>query len=623
MAYFTSGGGVAASQQFGLNQTDVFSVDQSGRLNVSWVVNAGWWQGPQTIGPANLAPAGSFIAASRQFGIVNQTDAFVVDNNGQLNVMWVVNAGLWGGPGKIGPVGLANPGCYVAASQQFGIAGQTDVFLVDKNGQLNVFWVDNAGAWGGPGKIGPAGLADPGSYIAVSQQFGLNQTDVFLVDKNGQLNVFWVDNAGAWAGPEKIGPAGLAAPGAAVAASQQFGIAGQTDVFLVDKNDQLNVFWVVNAGAWNGPEKIGPAGIANSGCHLTACQQFGINSQTDVFLVDKNGQLNVFWVDNAGAWNGPGKIGPAGNAAPGASVAASQQFGISNQTDVFLIDKNGQLNVFWVDSAGVWNGPQVKGNPVAAPGSGLGSNSNYLMESGCNTLSGVSVTMDVQQDITGSDGFGFQLNAYSAKSDYDAAQQYLIYLAPGSGGGQLTCMVDNWTASNSQIINVQVALASLPSHTLPAGYQLKIELQNDSKNNITGAVYTAIDNHGNSIGTHTITVPAADIDPIVAFQLDFVDYLNGGHTTLSSGAGNIIYSASNQMTPSSSVPSCVDWSYITVETANSAYGTMASSPAQVFTQSFGVAPAGVIISKTVTPQMVVHKTVPSPTPFYRAIRPKV
>jgi hypothetical protein len=60
-----------------------------------------------------------------------------------------------------------------------------------------------------------------------------------------------------------------------------------------------------------------------------------------------------------------------------------------------------------------------------------------------------------------------------------------------------------------------------------------------------------------------------------------------------------------------------------VETANSAYGTMASSPAQVFTQSFGVAPAGVIISKTVTPQMVVHKTVPSPTPFYRAIRPKV
>jgi hypothetical protein len=248
----------------------------------------------------------------------------------------------------------------------------------------------------------------------------------------------------------------------------------------------------------------------------------------DVFLVDKNGRLNVFWVDNAGAWNGPGKIGPAGNAAPGASVAASQQFGISNQTDVFLIDKNGQLNVFWVDSAGAWNGPQVRGNPVAAPSSGLGSNSNYLMESGCNTLSRVSVTINVQQDITGSDGFGFQLNAYSAKSDYDAAQQYLIYLAPGSGGGQLTCMVDNWTATNSQIINVQVALATLPSNTLPAGYQLKIELQNDSKNNITGAVYSAIDNHGKNIGSHTITVPAADVDPMVAFQLNFVDYLNGG-----------------------------------------------------------------------------------------------
>jgi hypothetical protein len=91
-------------------------------------VNAGWWQGPQTIGPSNLAPAGCFIAASRQFGITSQTDAFFVDHNGQLNVAWVVNAGLWGGPGKIGPAGLAAPGCFVAASQQFGIAGQTMFF---------------------------------------------------------------------------------------------------------------------------------------------------------------------------------------------------------------------------------------------------------------------------------------------------------------------------------------------------------------------------------------------------------------------------------------------------------------------------------------------------------------
>jgi hypothetical protein len=41
MGYFVSGGGVAASPQFGGNQTDRFSVDNGGRLNVSWVDNAG------------------------------------------------------------------------------------------------------------------------------------------------------------------------------------------------------------------------------------------------------------------------------------------------------------------------------------------------------------------------------------------------------------------------------------------------------------------------------------------------------------------------------------------------------------------------------------------------------
>jgi hypothetical protein len=48
MGYFVAGGAVAASQLFGANQTEVFSVDQSGSLNVSWVLDAGPWQGPLT-----------------------------------------------------------------------------------------------------------------------------------------------------------------------------------------------------------------------------------------------------------------------------------------------------------------------------------------------------------------------------------------------------------------------------------------------------------------------------------------------------------------------------------------------------------------------------------------------
>ncbi|MHC5822041.1 MAG: hypothetical protein ACYT04_40800, partial [Nostoc sp.] len=166
MGYFVAGGGIVASQQFGANQTDVFSVDQSGQLNVFWVVGEGVWQGPLTISPAGIANPGSFIAASQQFG-TNQTDVFLVDKNGQLNLFWVVGEGVWNGPFKLGPAGIANPGSFIAASQQFG-ANQTDVFLVDKNGQLNLFWVVGEGVWNGPFKLGPAGIANPGSFIAAS-----------------------------------------------------------------------------------------------------------------------------------------------------------------------------------------------------------------------------------------------------------------------------------------------------------------------------------------------------------------------------------------------------------------------------------------------------------------------
>jgi len=368
MGDFLVAGAVVPTQKFGTNETDVFSVDPAGQLKVCWVDSAGAWNGPVPIGPTGLANPGLFMAASQQFGANEQTDLFLVGGTGQVNIFQATGAGAWNGPELIGPKFYFPPGSYIAASQQFGANEQTDVFAFDNNGQLNVFYVNGAGAWNGPETIGPAGIADGGGFIATSQQFGANQqTDVFFLDKNGQLNVFWVNGAGTWGGPQKIGPAGIANPGSFIAACQQFGANEQTDVFLFDKNGQLNVFWVNGAGAWGGPVKIGPVLIANPSSFIATSQQFGANEQTDVFFVDKNGMLNVCWVNSAGAWNGPEPIGPAFNAVPGCYIAASQQFGAVQQTDVFLIDKNGLLNVFWVNSAGSWNGPLVVDAPPPPP----------------------------------------------------------------------------------------------------------------------------------------------------------------------------------------------------------------------------------------------------------------
>ena len=617
MAYFKSGGGVAASQQFGLNQTDVFSVNENGQLTVNWVDSAGPWTGPLEIGPTNFAPAGCPLAASRQFGANNQTDVFLVDNTGRLSVFWVDNAGAWGGPVGIGSAGNAPAGASIAVSQQFGANNQTDVFLIDKNGQLNVFWVNSAGPWNGPVKIGPTGLANPGAPLAASQQFGIggNQTDVFVVGKNGQLNVFWVDGVGAWGGPEGIGSAGNAPAGASIAVSQQFGANNQTDVFLIDKNGQLNVFWVNSAGPWNGPAKIGPTGLANPGAPLAASQQFGIANQTDVFVVGKNGQLNVFWVDGVGAWGGPEGIGGVGNAASGAVLAASQQFGIANQTDVFLIDKNGNLDVFWVNSAGAWNGPLARG-PVAAPSAGLGSNSNYYLYGGLTSsgkyipLLNLVVTIDVTQDIVGTPPFNFQLNAYSPHNEVDGWQQYGISMAPGSS--QLNSFAENWPLSGNNLFNIEPnGFVNIPNQTtIPAGYQIVIKLTytNDGTGNVNGSVVTVLNQNGASLGSQTIsligqplaaggTITEADLAPIVAFQLNLVAWANSEVTALTSGAGTIGYSSSTPMTALNSEPTDAESGYITAETANSTYDVLFSGASNFFVQAFGVAAGKAPISR--------------------------
>jgi hypothetical protein len=272
----------------------------------------------------------------------------------------------------------------------------------------------------------------------------------------------------------------------------------------------------------------------------------------------------------------------------------------------FMVVQNNSNNV--IEYAFLEADVEVPPAAAPAPSGGLGSNSNYFL-SNCDGLTNLTVTIDVTQDITGSDGFGFQVNSYSASGDNtDAAQQYLIYLDPNSQPAQLYCMVDNWQSSGTQLINNIVSLANLSSHTLPAGYQLSINLQNDANGNVTGATYLAKDNNGNTIGNQTISllslnlvsggpVTAADLAPIVSFQVDFVDYLNAGTTTLSSGAGTITCTASEPMTALSTEPSCVDWSYVTLETANSIYGPLPRGANQTFVQSFARVPTGAIVRK--------------------------
>jgi len=366
---YTPGGSLAVSRQFGTEQTSLFAVSRNGRLGVFYVQGKGRWKQAGELGPIGLARAGAAVAASQQFGAKNQTDVFVIGQNGQLNVFWVQGAGAWNGPLKIGPAKHTRSGANLAVSRQFGV-DRTDVFLVDRNGQLNVFSVEGAGSWSDqPVLIGPKDFAPEGAPLASSRRFGVpNQTDVFVVGNDGQLSVFSVQGAGSWSEPEKIGAAGTFPKGAHVAASQQFG-TDRTDVFVVDKKGQLSMLWVEGAGSWSQePAPMSPKDFAVPGAPVAVSRRFGAKNQTDVFLVDKDGTLSLFWAEGAGAWNGPESIGPAGiapsasSSSRGAFVAASPQSGATDQTNVFILNETGTNGPgwptrFWVEGAGSWSGP--------------------------------------------------------------------------------------------------------------------------------------------------------------------------------------------------------------------------------------------------------------------------
>jgi len=310
---------------------------------------------------------GNRFAVSQQSGR-NQTDLFVVDNAGQLAVFYALGNGRWHSSKQLGPEGMAHPDTAVAASQHFGVDGQTDAFLFDQNGTLNQFHAGSEGAWKGPEIIGPKSLAHFGACIAATQHGGDdNRTDVFLVDKDGQLQLFWAAGSGKWNGPEQIGPINLTRAVASVTVSPRFGTKNQTDVYVVDTSGQLNVFSAVGSGAWSGPHKIGPAGLTVSGAAVAVGQKPGTSDQTQVFLFDNKGQLNVFSAGAGGQWSEPVVVGPQNVAPAGAPLVASPQFGVPNQADLFVINQAGSQTgatgqgwptIFWSTGTDQWNGPK-------------------------------------------------------------------------------------------------------------------------------------------------------------------------------------------------------------------------------------------------------------------------
>jgi hypothetical protein len=254
--------------------------------------------------------------------------------------------------------------------------------------------------------------------------------------------------------------------------------------------------------------------------------------------------------------------------------------------------------------------PIAPTNPVPAPAAGLGSNSNYIFYNDCNPILGLSVTINITEDIVCQAasgaigeanflGFGFQLNASSQMGEASVFQQYFMFVDNNTIFGSINL----WNAEAEHFALSTFPLALTTPVLIRGGTQLVISLSNNTPGAITGATFTVIDNQGQktekTVALTTLSgVTATDQAPIVSFELDIVGPLSGETSTLSSGAGTIIYTAKSTLTPLSQQPPCVTTTdNITAEMANTVYGVLSATPGTRFSQSFGTTPPSGMIRK--------------------------
>jgi hypothetical protein len=253
---------------------------------------------------------------------------------------------------------------------------------------------------------------------------------------------------------------------------------------------------------------------------------------------------------------------------------------------------------------------------VQPPTGGLMGYSNYNLYANCADLTGVTVTIDITEEMVAvpsapssageqSNGIGFQLNCLPPKSSTATSwQQYILVLS--RTGGDLRWGINNWdNDTQDQLINQGGDLAVIPSPfgagyaSIPAGYRFSIALANDAQHNVNGVTFSASDQNGTPlfepkwVAMSTLVdqqgkpVTPADLGPIADIDFVIVGYANGADTTLTRGTGTITYQADSALTVLNTFPPCTAGEN-TGESSNVTYGELDSAPSAEIVQSFSV-----------------------------------
>ncbi|MEU9510793.1 hypothetical protein AB0D32_31460 [Micromonospora sp. NPDC048170] len=257
---------------------------------------------PAMVHGERVAPPGGGVAVIRSGS--GSVTAFAIGTNGGL----VISRTLPAGPGPAvtidGPSALAPPGAPIAA------AG-SDVFFVGRNGAVfNRSYLSSAPA--GPRPITVAGVAPPGAVVAAIPG---TTPGVAFVGTDGALRVVRQNGTGTWT-TAPASPPNFATPGGGLAAISA--VAG----FVTGLDGRI---WQVRLTGgplpdpWQ-PVAVAGTGAAPAGAHLAAAQFSG--GPTVVMFAGHDGAVRAT-SNVAGTWHEPTAATASGVVMPGKPVATT------------------------------------------------------------------------------------------------------------------------------------------------------------------------------------------------------------------------------------------------------------------------------------------------------------
>jgi len=326
-------------------QVEVFGIDVKGSLKDVWKRARNFWEPSFHLSGPGLAPPGAPLTAI-WYPLNEQLEVFTIGMNGALTVTWKAHNGLWFAPTEITPPDFAPPGAQVTAVFQ-PLNNQLEVFAIDASGAVKLAWKEQNGRWQGPVALSPPGSAPPGAPITSVWQPLNEQLEVFWVDTAGALRGVWKQHNRQWAPPYYLTGGGFVRPRTKLAAVWQ-PLNEQLEVFAVNQAGAINVVWKEHNGRWKAPYVLGGPEIALPGTDILATWD-PEGERLEVVTVGDRGNLISAWKTHNGDWKpGPGAYsavltapGPSGSWPLGAALAGVvQPIAGNRRLDVFTMDNN-------------------------------------------------------------------------------------------------------------------------------------------------------------------------------------------------------------------------------------------------------------------------------------------